>query len=131
MAAHGTASPSLAHWATVARVAWRCVRRDGRVRGHRRDASRRAAPPAQKAELSRNIRTGRQVQLQMWDTAGQERFRNVMSSYYRGAQGIAVVYVHDAHHCCDCNRYYTYISTTRAYIYAQICTANRNQRAFS
>lgn len=25
-----------------------------------------------------------------WDTAGQERFRNMVSSYYRGAQGIVV-----------------------------------------
>lgn len=27
-----------------------------------------------------------------WDTAGQERFRTITSSYYRGAQGIIVVY---------------------------------------
>ena len=35
---------------------------------------------------------GRGVKLQMWDTAGQERFRTITSSYYRGAQGIVVVY---------------------------------------
>jgi Ras-related protein Rab-1A len=27
-----------------------------------------------------------------WDTAGQERFRTIISQYYRGANGILVVY---------------------------------------
>ena len=27
-----------------------------------------------------------------WDTAGQERFRTITSSYYRGSQGIMIVY---------------------------------------
>ena len=30
--------------------------------------------------------------MQIWDTAGEERFRNVVSSYYRGASGIVLVY---------------------------------------
>lgn len=30
--------------------------------------------------------------MQIWDTAGQERFRTISSSYYRGANGVIVVY---------------------------------------
>ena len=38
-----------------------------------------------------NIR-GQKVRLNVWDTAGQERFRRLTSSYYRGAQGVILVY---------------------------------------
>ncbi|EXB75905.1 Ras-related protein RABC2a [Morus notabilis] len=35
---------------------------------------------------------GKKLKLTIWDTAGQERFRTLTSSYYRGAQGIILVY---------------------------------------
>ena len=34
----------------------------------------------------------KRVQMQIWDTAGQERFRNVISSYFKGAHGILLIY---------------------------------------
>lgn len=36
--------------------------------------------------------SGKNVRVQIWDTAGQERFRNITNSYYKGANGIVVVY---------------------------------------
>ena len=30
--------------------------------------------------------------MQVWDTAGQERFRTITASYYRGSNGIIIVY---------------------------------------
>ena len=35
---------------------------------------------------------GYSVKISIWDTAGQERFKNISSSYYRGAQGVVLVY---------------------------------------
>jgi Ras-related protein Rab-8A len=35
---------------------------------------------------------GKKVKLQIWDTAGQERFRTITTSYFRGAQGIMLVF---------------------------------------
>ncbi|KAJ9564910.1 hypothetical protein OSB04_000876 [Centaurea solstitialis] len=36
--------------------------------------------------------SGKKLKLAIWDTAGQERFRTLTSSYYRGAQGVIMVY---------------------------------------
>lgn len=35
---------------------------------------------------------GRSAVLNIWDTAGQEKFRSLTGSYYRGTQGIILVY---------------------------------------
>ncbi|KAK8803692.1 hypothetical protein WA158_001386 [Blastocystis sp. Blastoise] len=35
---------------------------------------------------------GKNIRITLWDTAGQERFRTLINSYYRGAQGIILVY---------------------------------------
>jgi len=38
------------------------------------------------------VENGKRLKMAIWDTAGQERFRTLTSSYYRGAQGIILVY---------------------------------------
>jgi hypothetical protein len=35
---------------------------------------------------------GKRLKLTIWDTAGQERYKTLTSAYYRGAQGIILVY---------------------------------------
>ena len=35
---------------------------------------------------------GDQIKLQVWDTAGQERFRNIAPVYFRGADGLMLVF---------------------------------------
>lgn len=35
---------------------------------------------------------GKKLKLQIWDTAGQERYRSITTSYFRGANCIALVY---------------------------------------
>ena len=32
------------------------------------------------------------IKLQIWDTAGQEKFRTITSSYYRGTQGVVLIF---------------------------------------
>lgn len=35
---------------------------------------------------------GHKATLNIWDTAGQEKFRTITSSYYRGAEGVIIVF---------------------------------------
>ena len=32
------------------------------------------------------------IKVQVWDTAGQERYRSITNAYYRGAEGILIIY---------------------------------------
>lgn len=48
---------------------------------------------------------GKIIKLQIWDTAGQERFRAITSSYYRGADGVIVVY--------DCTNQLSFLSVEK------------------
>lgn len=43
-------------------------------------------------KIKRIMLGGRSVRLSIFDTAGQERYRTITSSYYRGSQGIILVY---------------------------------------
>ena len=38
------------------------------------------------------LNSGKKIKLQIWDTAGQDRFRAITKNYYKGANGIIIIY---------------------------------------
>jgi len=75
---------------------------------------------------------GRKVKLSIWDTAGQERFRTITSSYYRGAQGIILVYdVSNRESFEALPRWYSELETYVSSSVVKIVVGNKVDKEFS
>ncbi|KIM87829.1 hypothetical protein PILCRDRAFT_814545 [Piloderma croceum F 1598] len=75
---------------------------------------------------------GRKVKLSIWDTAGQERFRTITSSYYRGAQGIILVYDVSNRESFDAlPRWYSELETYVSDSVVKIVVGNKVDKEFS
>jgi len=75
---------------------------------------------------------GRKVKLSIWDTAGQERFRTITSSYYRGAQGIILVYDVSSRESFDAlPRWYSELETYVSESVVKILVGNKVDKEFS
>ncbi|KLO11982.1 ras-domain-containing protein [Schizopora paradoxa] len=75
---------------------------------------------------------GKKVKLSIWDTAGQERFRTITSSYYRGAQGIILVYDISNRETFDAlPRWYTELETYVSSSVVKIVVGNKVDKEFS
>ncbi|EJD00362.1 ras-domain-containing protein [Fomitiporia mediterranea MF3/22] len=75
---------------------------------------------------------GKKVKLSIWDTAGQERFRTITSSYYRGAQGIILVYdVANRESFAALPRWYSELGTYVSDSVVKILVGNKVDKEFS
>jgi len=75
---------------------------------------------------------GKKVKLSIWDTAGQERFRTITSSYYRGAQGIILVYDVSSRESFDAlPRWYSELETYVSDSVVKIIVGNKVDKEFS
>ncbi|RDB21859.1 Ras-related protein Rab-18 [Hypsizygus marmoreus] len=75
---------------------------------------------------------GQKVKLSIWDTAGQERFRTITSSYYRGAQGIILVYDVSNRESFDAlPRWYSELETYVSNSVVKILVGNKIDKEFS
>ncbi|KAJ7074571.1 ras-domain-containing protein [Mycena amicta] len=75
---------------------------------------------------------GKKVKLSIWDTAGQERFRTITSSYYRGAQGIILVYDVSNRESFDAlPRWYSELETYVSDKVVKILVGNKVDKEFS
>ncbi|KAJ4490639.1 ras family-domain-containing protein [Lentinula aciculospora] len=75
---------------------------------------------------------GKKVKLSIWDTAGQERFRTITSSYYRGAQGIILVYDVSSRESFDAlPRWFSELETYVSDSVVKILVGNKVDKEFS
>ncbi|PPR06298.1 hypothetical protein CVT26_005130 [Gymnopilus dilepis] len=75
---------------------------------------------------------GERVKLSIWDTAGQERFRTITSSYYRGAQGVILVYdVANRESFEALPRWYSELETYVSSSVVKILVGNKVDKEFS
>ncbi|TDL16304.1 ras-domain-containing protein [Rickenella mellea] len=75
---------------------------------------------------------GKKVKLSIWDTAGQERFRTITSSYYRGAQGVILVYDVSNRESFDAlPRWYSELETYVSPSVVKILVGNKLDKEFS
>ncbi|KAF7290587.1 Ras-related protein Rab-18 [Mycena indigotica] len=75
---------------------------------------------------------GKKVKLSIWDTAGQERFRTITSSYYRGAQGVILVYDVSNRESFDAlPRWYSELEASLSDKVVKILVGNKVDKEFS
>jgi len=83
-------------------------------------------------KVSRLEVDGVKYKLSIWDTAGQERFRTITSSYYRGAQGVILVYdVSNRESFDDLPRWLTELETYCAQFVVKVIVGNKVDKEFS